>query len=205
MSQDEDKTDTPAAKKRFTDADFAAARELYELGKAGIAELAAEYGITRQTLSKKFKDAGAIKGSRAHEVAGAAGAAAKAVEERYADRRAQWIEETRLESVKSLKQVRLVGMNMLASVIKNTPPGQRPSTAVIDDDLKALGRMNKILLDNYDGVLRILNADEHIDENDLPTLTVEDLTDQDILNHHISTGALDEDATIADLNTEIAE
>lgn len=202
MMTDEEKTEDSGQKKRFSEADFAAARELYELGKAGIAELAAEYGVSRQTLSKRFKDAGAIKGSRAHELANAAGAAAKATTERYAENRAVWIEETRLESLKSLKHVRQVGQKILVDAVKRSPPGAPLNIATADDDFKALGRFNKILIDNFTKALEILNADQMVDENDLPVLTIEDLTDDDILQHHISTGALDEDATIEDINTD---
>lgn len=197
---EEDDDTTSGSKRRFTDADFETARELYELGKAGIAELALDFGVSRQTLSKRLKDAGAIKGSRAHEVGAAAGAAAKATVERFADRRAEWIEETRLQGLAALKQARLIGQKIVVDTVK-----AGNSLATVDDDLKALGRFNKILIDNIGKSLEVLRADEHIDEDDLPILTIEDLTDEDILNHHKSTGALDEDATIEDLNLHEVE
>ncbi len=183
------------SKPRLSDAEFETAKELYELGKAGIAELANEFGVSRQTISRKLKDAGSVKGSRAHEVAAAAGAAVKATVERFADRRAEWIEETRLQGLAALKQARLIGQKLVVDTVK-----AGGSLATVDDDLKALGRFNKILIDSVSKSLEILRADEHIDEDDLPILTIEDLTDEDILSHHISTGALDEDATVDDLN-----
>lgn len=203
MTNEDDKTDDSGARKRFSDADFAAARELYELGKAGIAELAEDFGVSRQTLSKRLKDAGSVRGSRAHELTQAAGAAAKAVAERFTEGRAQWIEETRIEGLKSLKQVRMIGQKILVEEVRRSSgTGGPTSLAGVDDDLRALGRMNKILIENLGAALNILKADEHVDDDDLPTLTVADLTDTDILNHHIATGVLPEDATVEDLNSE---
>lgn len=196
--EDEDKNSASGPKKRLTDSEFAAAKELYELGKAGIAELAADFGVSRQTLSKRFSSAGVVKGSRAHEIAGAAGAAQKATVERFAERRSELIEETRITGLAALKQARLIGQKIVVDQMKARKP-----LGEVDDDLKALGRFNKVLIDNIDASLRILKSDEHIDEEDLPILTIEDLTDQNILDHHKSTGALDQDATIEDINTKI--
>lgn len=197
MTTTEEENTDSGSRKRFSEADFASAKELYELGKAGIAELSDMFGISRQTLSKRFKDANVVRGSRAHEVSQAAGAAVKAVQERFAEGRAQMIEETRMEGLKALKQARLIGQKIVVETVKKGDP-----LSMIDDDLRALGRFNKILIDNVGKALEILKADEHVDDEDLPTLTIADLTDEDILQHHINTGALPEDATIEDLNLE---
>lgn len=195
--EDDDLNSAPGVKKRLTDAEFATATELYELGKSSVAELAHDFGVSRQALSKRFKDAGIVKASRAGEVAGAAGAAVKATVERFSERRTEMIEETRMSGLAALKQARMIGQKIVIDAMRSVPP--KP-LGMVDDDLKALGRFNKVLIDNLDATLRILKSDEHIDEEDLPTLTIEDLTDEDILRHHISTGALDEDATIEDIN-----
>lgn len=194
--EDDDKDDISGSRRRLTDAEFAAAKELYELGKAGIAELAQQYGCARQTLSRRFKDVGAIKGSRAHELAAAQGAAVKATVERFAEKRSEWIEDTRIEALRALKQARLIAQKIAIDALKKNDP-----LGTVDDDLRAAGRLNKIIADNFTKALEILRSDEHIDEDDLPVLTVEDLTDEDILQHHISTGALEPDATIEDINS----
>lgn len=195
---EESRETASGSKKRLTDAEFATAVELYELGKSGIAELAEDFGVSRQTLSKRFKEAGVVKASRANEIAAAVGAVQKAQAERFADRRAELIEETRMAGLNALKQARLIGQKIVVDQMKAPAP-----MSGVDDDLRALGRFNKILIDNLEATLRILKADEHIDEEDLPILTIEDLTDQDILDHHKSTGALDESATLEDINLEI--
>jgi hypothetical protein len=193
--------------KRLTDAEFAEAKELYELGKAGLTDLADQFGVTRQALSARLKNAGAVKGSRAHEVAAAAkkaatsapSAAAAGAIERFSDKRGEWIEETRINGFRQLKLAR----QLAQKVIQDTIAAGRP-VAAADDDLKAVMRLNKILCDNIEHTLHLLEADKHVDENDLPTLNIEDLTNEDILKHHVGTGALPEDATVEDMLAEEA-
>lgn len=187
--------------RRISDAELAEAKELYELGKASLVELSEKYGISRQAISRRLKDLGAVKNSRVGEVAAAAAAAAKASTtasvERFADRRAGWIEETRMDGVQSLKQVRLLARKVVLDAVKSGAP-----VATAEDDLKALQRFNKILIDNIQTALGVLKADELVDEDALPILRIEDLTDEDILNHHKNTGALPENATVQDMLSE---
>ncbi|SOC90009.1 hypothetical protein SAMN05216358_0025 [Rhizobium sp. AN5] len=204
-AKDETKEGSGNSGRRLTDAEFAEARELYELGKAGLVELADQYGISRQALSDRFKRAGSKKAMRAHEVAAAirkaatasTSAAATATIERFADRRSDWIEETRINGYNQLKLAR----GLAQKAIKDAMAAGRP-IASADDDLKAVMRLNKILCDNIEHTLHLLEADKHVDQNDLPTLNIEDLTDEDILKHHIGTGALPEDATVEDMLAE---
>lgn len=193
---------------RMSGADFAEARELYELGSASLGELAEKYGVTRQALSERFKRAGVVKESRKHEVAAAAGsgvksasaAAAGAVAERFSDKRAEWIEETRIQGYQGLRLTRGLAQKIMTDAVR---AGRPPAST--DDDLKALGRLNKILVDNLNSALEILEARDHVDEEDLPTLVIEDLTDEDILRHHIGTGALPEGTTVEEMLDESAE
>lgn len=191
--------------RRMTDAEFASATEKYELGTMGISALADEYGISRQALSKRFKNAGIQRGSRAHEIAKAtsvaeknAAARAQAASERFVDIRAEKIEETRIQGYSALKQARLLAQKTIVEEMKK--PGGRPE--VVESDLRALARYNKILVDNIEATLKVLKSDEHIDEEDLPSLVVEDLTDQEILDHHKATGALSEDTTLEEMLEE---
>ena len=194
MSTEDENKDASGFRK-LSVSELATAVELYELGKGTVATIAQQLNVSRQTLSKHFKAEGTIKGSRAHEVAQAAGAAVKATVERFAERRAELIEETRISGLAALKQARLIAQKIVVDRLKALLP-----LGGVDDDLRAAARFNKILIDNLNASLNILRADEHIDEEDLPILTIEDLTNEDILNHHKSTGAIDEDATIEDIN-----
>lgn len=192
--------------RKLSDADFAEAVNLYELGKAGITELAAKYGCSRQNLSDRFKRVGAKRASRVHEMVNAATEASKreaeeaaAQAQRFSNRRADMIEEVRMSGLNALKQARMLAQKTVVDAAKTSRP-----IASIDDDLKALLRFNKILVENIESSLRVLKADEHVDDDSLPTLLVENLTDEEILAHHKSTGALPESATIDDLNLDNA-
>lgn len=198
MANEEEKDSSSGQRKRLTDEEMAVATNLYELGKAGIAELAEDFGVTRQTLSKRFKDNNVIRGSRSHELTTATEVVQKAVVERFAEKRAEWTEETRMTGYNLFKQSRMITQKIVADQLRAKKP-----IGEVDDDLKAMQRFNKIIIDNVNATLAILQADNHVDEADLPILTIEDLTDQDILDHHISTGALDEGATLEDINMEI--
>lgn len=191
----------PTVRGKLSDADFAAARELYELGEASIVDLSEKYAITRQALSKRLRDVKSVKGSRSHEVAAATKksviAAAAAPIERFTDKQSDWIEETRITGYQSLKQANMIGRKLVLDAMKS---GAKLET--IDSDLRALGRFNKVLVDNIAATLRLLKADDHMDEEDLPTLTIEDLTDDEILQHHISTGAFPEDMTLEEMMEE---
>lgn len=184
--------------KRLTEEEFQTARDLYERGLRSLIEIAKDLGISRQALSKRFKTAGVTKGSRAAEVTAAGHKAAVAAAERYSDKRAGWIEETRMTAVNVLKQSLLLARH---TVMENVKASKSP--AVIDQDLKALARYNRIVIENVEATLRVLNADEYVDESNIPSLIVEDLTNEDILKHHKSIGALPPEATAEDLLAEI--
>lgn len=176
--------------RRLTDAEFAEIRELYELGTAGLTDLADKYKISRQALSKRFKDAGVVRGSRAAEVAEAAKKAAAAaaassvtpVVERFIEKRDQWVEETRVGAIHNMALVE----RLTKKTIKEALDARKP-LAAYDDEFKAIERIKKILIDaSRHKLIDVLEASDLIDEDNLPTLVLEDLTDEDILNHHKS-------------------
>lgn len=191
MSDEED-DDKPSGK-RLTDAEYEAAKDMYERGEDSLADIAAKYGVTRQALYKRFTKAGVVRGSKAGVKQ------AEKVVESFVNNRSQWIEETRFQGYQALKQVQLVARKIAMDQLKKTPPAPMGE---VDADLRAVGRLNKILCDNIEMSLRILEADKHVEEDNLPQLLVEDLTDEDILNHHKSTGVLHPDATVEDMLRE---
>lgn len=199
MEEEEDKVVpvVPDGAKRLSDIEFEEARDLYERGRMGLGEIADKFNVSRQALSKRFKNAGVVRGSRVKEEVKAANQAFQAVVERFAERRADWIEETRLEGVKTLKQIQLIARKTVLDQIK----AQKP-LGEIDDDLKAIQRFNKIIIDNVEASLGVLRANEHIDEDDLPILGIEDLTNEDILEHHKRSGAVPEGMTVEEMLAE---
>lgn len=203
--------------RRLTDADFAEIVELYELGKAGLSELAETYGVSRQALSKRFKDAGVVRGSRAHEVAattkkaatGAPSTAGGIIIERFADKRPGWIEETKMQGYGALKMVQQLAQKIVADHMRRSPAGApagtTPAMAAIEDDLKAVQRFGKILNDNLAARLDLLDADNFVAEEDLPSLVIEDVTDEEILEVFKNNGFMPEDATIEDMEEDRRE
>lgn len=200
---------------KLTDAQFAEIVELYELGTMGLADLASRYGVTRQNLSKRFKDAGVRRGSRAHEIAAATKKAATGAPsatasgilvERFADRRPGWIEETKMQGYGALKMVQQLAQKVVADHMRTATPGSpSPALATIDDDLKSIQRFGKILNDNLAARLHLLDADNFVAEEDLPSLVIEDVTDDEILRVFKDNGFMPEDATIEDMEEDRAE
>jgi hypothetical protein len=210
-----EETTTPAEEnadknKRLTDSDYVEAKELYELGKMRLSELGEKYDVSRQALWRRFKADGVEYGSRKAEVQAAVSAGVKAATtqvaaqqvaqaERYNDKRAEWIEETRTSGYRALKQADMLAKKIVADALKASA-----SMASTDEDLKAVHRFQKILVENTLTRLDILRANDLIDEDDLPEIHFEDLTDDDILAHHKDNGLIDEsedpDAILAEIN-----
>lgn len=202
MSDDPENDDPPeqtsgSSSSRMSEEDYDSACDLYERGDLSISELSDKFSVSRQALYKRFKSGGIVKGSKATL------AEVKKVVDRFADLRGDFIEETRIQGYQALRQVQLLARKTVLDQAKRASlPGSTDRIGDVDDDMKTLGRLNKILVDNIAASLGVLRADDHVDSDDLPSLSIEDLTDQDVLDHHISTGALDENATIEDLNLE---
>ncbi|WP_156421586.1 hypothetical protein [Aureimonas sp. AU40] len=187
-----------SAGSRLSEETWAEIENAYELGTKKMPELSKEYGVSRQSISRRFKTRNISFGTRAHELrqaqangvkaaaASKAGQAAIQAAESFADQRREWVEESRVDGYKSLHQVQLIAKKQVAEAIRNNRP-----MASIDDDLKAVARYQKILIDNVNTRLGILNADAIVDEASLPELLIRDITDEEI--HAIQTNADQDD------------
>jgi hypothetical protein len=190
-----DEESNNSGSERLSQEVFDRIRYEYETGQKNLGDLAEEAGVSRQGLSRRLKRAGAVKNSRIHELKKPENAPEP--DKSYSANRAKWIEETRVSGFNALKQAQIIARKTVADAVRSNQ-----SLATIDDDLKAIQRYNKTLADNILATLNLLDADNYIDEEDLPQLLIQDLTDEEILEHHKATGALPEDATIEDLNSE---
>lgn len=177
---------------RLTPAEKAEARERFELGQESATSLADRFGITRQSMSKYFKDNNIKYGSRAHELQAAISTAAKAgaaaASERYAEQRMGWIEESRIAAYKDLKTALTVAKKIAVETIQAARP-----FGTADDDLKAAQRYTRIIKENYLTRLEILDANNVVSEEDLPKLTIDDLTADGIQDFHRLNGVEDQD------------
>lgn len=175
----------------------------YEQGTAGVVELSDKFGISRQAIAKEFKLRGTMKNSRRDEYEKAKTAAATAtvkVAERYAERRAEWIEETRLQGYTALKQANALLNRRILEVYKT--PGTPAASAM--EDIKTLKLYQKALIENFDFRLgRLLNADDVVNEADLPNLLIEDMTVEDVIEHFKDKDLVDDDADLDELREQI--
>lgn len=189
--EEEDKTHAERKNKRLTEVERAEIREKAELGLKRIVELADEYGVTRQYLHKWFKQDGIIWGSRKEELSAAAGKGIKAAvqrnAEKYADQRMAWIEETRIAGYQDLKRARLLAGKAMADALKAGNP-----IATADDDLKAAHRYVRLVSQAIEATLRVLEADNVINPDDLPSLRLEDLTADKVVEFHRNNGVEDD-------------
>lgn len=185
---EEDKEHTERKNRRLSEADYARIKELYELGEKRVSELADEYGVSRQALHKRFKADEVVYGSRAAEVAAATKAAVTRAAERYAEKRTEWIEETRITAFNDLKRARLIANKIVAEALK-----AKLAIKTCDADLKAHNRYILALQKTIEMQLRVLEADNAVSEEDLPELVVSDMSDDDIREHHIRNGVTDAD------------
>lgn len=192
-----DEQDISGSNKRLSDDEFREACDLYERDVMGLGQIADKFGISRQALSKRFKDNGVKRGAKSGQPMQPAPSQPV---ERYAELRPDWIEETRLQGYKALKQASLLARKTVSDAVKN---GQSMET--IDGDLRAIQRFNKVLCDNIQTTMKLLEAENYVSEDELPRLDIQDLTDEEILEHHKTTGALPEDATLEDLVNEELE
>ncbi len=185
---------------RISDAVFQQARDDYEFGLKGMVQIAEEIGISRQALSKRFKDVGARRGGRAHELAAIEAAKIAAVPpppERFEDKRADWIEETRMNGFMAMKQAQMIARKIVLDQVK-----AGGKMGEIDPDLKAAQRYVRTINESFDAQLRLLRSEEYVDDKDLPNIEILDLTDEDVLKHHQSTGAFPLEMTVEEMLAE---
>lgn len=184
--------------RQLTDAEWAEIVEHYELGTKNGKMLADEFGVSRQSLSERFKRYGIVRGSRAHEVQQTVKkTVTQAVQqsaERYADKRMTWIEDTKVESYKALSLIKKLADKVVVESVK----ASRAHASYIED-MKALRHYQKLIDDNMRARHFLLDTKDVVDEENLPNLTVQDITGEMLLEHHKRIGAADENATIEDL------
>lgn len=174
MTEIEEKTE-----KRLTPAEWEEATTLYELGECTIVDLSNRFGISASAFSQKFRKNGVIKGSRRAEIA-------KKIEEKvkesaadaagsFASARRTRIEETKTQSYQTQTMIHALTHQIMLEAKKASKP-----FATIVNDLKALRLASAIIATTRQERYALLNADEDLDQNELPILRFEDLTADEI-------------------------
>lgn len=153
---------------------------LWELGETKLSQITAEYGVSKQAVIKHFKKNGIVGGSRKGEiktaiVSGVAAATVAATVPTFVDKRKQRIEDTREQHYMAATYLSQLTNKILTEALKasRTP-------ASVKEDLKALRYASALQEQSFRIRMDVLNANDEIDEQELPTLEISDLTDQDI-------------------------
>jgi hypothetical protein len=163
----------------LTPAEWAEAVTLWELGTMKLRELAAKFRISEAGMSKGLTKRGATKGSRAKEVAATvAKTVLKAAEDEAltaAEERQRKINETKAQHYEWSK---MLGQQIMARLAAAQKDGRAFETEIVNiKTLRiAVAGLGQIRQERY----AILDADRQIDEDELPTLVIQDLSEAEI-------------------------
>lgn len=182
----------------LTHAAWADIRMKAEYGLARATELAAAHGITVSAISHHLKKHGIKFGSKAGEVATKAAeeAAKKAIEvaSSFAGKRQTRIEETKefyYQANKNIDTALMIRFKRMADAHPTTLPIEELSAAA-----KTAAFMKRALMIGRKERLELLDAEQQIDPNDIPELTIRDLTDAEIEKINSGEDDLDQDDAV---------
>lgn len=158
--------------RRMTDAEFAEAKTYWELGTKTLQEMADMYGITRPSLHERFKRAGVVRGSRAHELATAA------EKETHKER------DQKIERIQSTKHNHYIYAEALAKMTMETVLKARQdkrSLSSVDPDLTALNKAAKTLEVLRKERYALLDLDKPDgDDTDIPEILITELNEEQL-------------------------
>lgn len=173
-------SETESKEARLSKKDWEEISTLWELGEIKLSEICRRWKISKQAVIRYFKRNGIVQNSRKSEVktaviAGVAAATAAAAVPTFADKRKQRIEETRESHYQAADYLTKLTTKTLIDAVRDKKP-----LASVREDLKALRYASAI----HETMLRIrldvLNAHDEIDEVEMPSFQIVDLTDKDI-------------------------
>lgn len=172
----EEESKTPT---KLTVEQWAEARALCETGAMRPSEIARKFGITASAVSQFFSKNGVVYGSKKGEVAKAVATAtavktAEAVAP-FAIRRIERIEETKSQHYQYSTWIAQETMRVMAEAKKGSLPVSSAAS-----DVKTLRIAAQTLSIVRQERYAVLDADQHIDEEELPSIEIRDLTDEEI-------------------------
>lgn len=158
--------------KRLSPAEWAEIRTLWELGTVpSITVLAEQFGVTPSAISQHFKKNDVRKGSKSHLVAKEVEDARKS---KAAERAAQ-IDQVKKESI---EWATFIGKATMQEVVEAKKQGQNVGDRM--PNIKALRTAMATLREVRGERYHVLEIDDHVNEKELPDLTVRDLSDEEI-------------------------
>lgn len=154
--------------------------ELYAAGKMKVTALAEKFGVTKSAISQLLKREGVVWASRVIEEAKAeVEAALKAPppekDPTFAEKRQARIEQTREESYNALRLLRIKQLRALSEAERLGAP-----IPTLKETMNVFKRIIDSQINASRYLLEVLEANQHIDEEDLPQITIRDLSDEEI-------------------------
>lgn len=164
---------------KLTDEQWAEARTLCETGVMRGSEIARKFGVTASAVSQHFTANGVTFGSKRASLAAAvtaatAGKIAETVAP-FAAKRVERIEETKSQHYQYSAWIAQETMRLIAEAKKG---GHAIST--VANDIKTLRFAAATLATTRLERYTVLEADKHTDVDELPSIEIIDLTDQQI-------------------------
>lgn len=180
---DENDNDTSGSSpnaKRLTPETWAEIEELYATGQVKSVELAARYGVSTSTLSRRFQSRNIVWNSKpsqaaAQAVAAASAAVAAAPKKTFAERREERIEETKNRSYEIHNAVQIILGNMIREFGARSALPQDKMADI--KALRLLAQTNEITRQGRYAILDIQPDPEAIDK---PNILIDDLHDEEI-------------------------
>lgn len=189
---------TPPTKARLTEAEWAEAKIDFELGKMTATQLAAKYGVRRQTMSDGLKARGAIYGAKSKVVEEAAMDAAKSDAQKRVEEIVSMKEGQRklIETTQRLTQKIIVD-----SIRDNTPISQKKSDVQTLKNIMAIFAVGRAELWEIYGLNDDKDADQELPEFAVSEYTPEEL---DAMNRGKGDTELTPDEALAELERQDA-
>lgn len=177
--------DEPKTNKRLTDLEWSEVAAYWAVGDTTLEELSRRFGVTVPTISRKMKDLGVQKGQ---EVRGHMEAVADVIkQESMADARetARRIRETKDETYAAIRNLQRASMTLAAKAARFEPSSgsEFGKMAMMLEDQKALKLamdIQKAGLDARWKLLQVEKVQEEEKEDDLPELTIRDMTRDEV-------------------------
>lgn len=189
---------------RLTAAEWKECETLYELGKAKIADLAMRFGVTPSAISQHFKKNKIVYGSRADEVAEIVTKTVKESTEkttrRFAEKQSERAEEAKERAYQISAALRAILSKTLLDFAKSGGTTALP-------DLRNIRVAQQIAAINRREIYDILGVEQQVDNDDLPVLPLQDLSQDEIdkMNEENDEFGLEDAVDESEINEVIEE
>jgi predicted transcriptional regulator len=147
----------------------------YEAGYITAKAISEKFSISPSAVSQYFKRNGVRKNARVKEVLEEAERKVAAKTESFVEKKLQRLEETRTSSYEAVNLMRKLVTNTILKAVKDSLPISSKKNDIVTLNIAILALKNA-----QEAQLRILDADNITDEEELPGIHIEDLSEKEI-------------------------